>query len=435
VIPNPTLPLFNFEIKLEHKNQERGQNSVKQNQTEGQNPMSFQPKRPLPEPLRGKEPGSFAENTITVRIPRIGRQVLAENDLPETAVFAMQELLDEIPEGKIRPLPDPHAPDAAAWNEALQPYLSQNWLEPPWFIVETYFYRRIISAVDYFATGFDPFAKQKLEGLHKTIKRIRAISHHLAQALDDGWQPAHFLTLLKQDLWGNQVDLSLWSAEDRPDHDVAAQDDFLLVDDGTAVTHHLSSLTTNSLRVDFIVDNAAFELIGDLCLADYLLSSNRVQQVHLHLKMHPTFVSDATMQDVADTIAFLKNDADAATQAMGERLERWGENGRFHLNTHPFWTSPQAMWHMPQNLRQALTKSQLIISKGDANYRRSLGDAHWPYTTPINEIVSYFPAPIVFLRTCKSNVIAGLLPNQQEAVTAQDPNWLYNGKWGVLQFT
>ncbi len=396
--------------------------------------MQYQPKRPLPEPLRGIEPGSFAEDTITVRLPKIGRQVLDENELPETAVTAMKALLAEIPEGKIRPLSDTHAPDAATWNEALQPYLSQNWLKPPWFVVETYFYRRIISAVDYFVTGIDPFAWQKQSGLHKTVEGIRAMSNQMTHALNDGWQPRHFLTLLKQDLWGNQVDLSLWSAEDRPAHDTATQDAHLLVDDGTAVTNYLASLNTPERRVDFIVDNAAFELIGDLCLADYLLSSNHVQQVHLHLKLHPTFVSDATIQDVEDTIAFLKNDADGATQAMGERLEKWGGNGRFHLNIHPFWTSPHPMWHIPENLRQELAKSHLIISKGDANYRRALGDAHWPYTTPFHDIVSYFPAPIVFLRTCKSNVIAGLQPNQPETATAQDPNWLYNGKWGVLQF-
>ncbi len=396
--------------------------------------MQYQPKRPLPAPLRGSDPGSFANDTIAVRLPRIGRQVLDENVLSATAVSAIKSLLAEIPEGKIRTLPDTHAPDAAAWNAALQPYLSQNWLEPPWFVVETYFYRRIISAVDYFTTGIDPFAWQKQSSLHKTIDGIRAMSRHVAQALKDGWQPHHFLTLLKQDLWGNQVDLSLWSTENSPDHGAESQNDFLLVDDGTAVTSYLTSINHKSPRVDFIVDNAAFELIGDLCLADYLLSSHHVQQVHLHLKLHPTFVSDATIQDVADTIAFLKNDADGAAQAMAERLERGGENGRFHLNTHPFWTSPHVMWHMPESLRQELAKSQLVISKGDANYRRALGDAHWPYTTAFSDIVSYFPAPIVFLRTCKSNVIAGLQPNQPETVTAQDLNWLYNGRWGVLEF-
>ncbi len=396
--------------------------------------MQYQPKRPLPAPLRGSDPGSFANDTITVRLPRIGRQVLDENVLSATAVSAIKSLLAEIPEGKLRPLPDTHASDAAAWNAALQPYLSQNWLEPPWFVVETYFYRRIISAVDYFTTGIDPFAWQKQSSLHKTIDGIRAMSRHVAQALKDGWQPHHFLTLLKQDLWGNQVDLSLWSTENSPDHGAESQNDFLLVDDGTAVTSYLTSINHKSPRVDFIVDNAAFELIGDLCLADYLLSSHHVQQVHLHLKLHPTFVSDATIQDVADTIAFLKNDADGAAQAMAERLERGGENGRFHLNTHPFWTSPHVMWHMPESLRQELAKSQLVISKGDANYRRILGDHHWPFTTAFSDIVSYFPAPIVFLRTCKSNVIAGLQPNQPETVTAQDPNWLYNGRWGVLEF-
>ena len=50
----------------------------------------------------------------------------------------------------------------------------------------------------------------------------------------------------------------------------------------------------------------------------------------------------------------------------------------------------------------------MVIAKGDANYRRALGDAPWPFTTPLADVVSYCPTPIVFLRTCKAKVIAGL---------------------------
>jgi hypothetical protein len=140
------------------------------------------------------------------------------------------------------------------------------------------------------------------------------------------------------------------------------------------------------------------------------------------------------MADVHATLAFLTNDADAALQALAERLQRFLTNGRWLLHTHPFWTSPLPMWEMPDDLRQELADAHLVISKGDANYRRALGDAHWPFTTPFADVVSYFPAPIVFLRTCKAEVIVGLSSTQVHDLMQHDPEWLTNGKWGVMQF-
>ncbi len=395
--------------------------------------MQKHPKYPLPAPLHGLEPESLAEEAITIRFPKIGRTVLTDNDLPPKAVRAMEKLLIEIPHGAIQPLSD-DAPDAASWNSALEPYLGKNWLEPPWFVVETYFYRRIVAAIDYFKTGKDPFAIQKERVLHQTTTEIHALSTRLQKLTDEGWNDSHFDTLLEVDLWGNQVDLSLWSAEDRPQHGESVAEDFLLVDGREQIDTYLQSIGSDSLRLDIIIDNAAFELIGDLCLADYLLSSDRALQVCFHLKIHPTFVSDATINDVNQTIRFLETDDHHPTRAMGSRLTNHLNSGRLQCLEHSFWTSLHYMWHMPEDVRRDLASSHLVISKGDANYRRALGDVHWPHDTPIDEIVSYFPAPILFLRTCKSDLIAGLKAGQANAISEQDPQWLSNGKWGLIQY-
>jgi hypothetical protein len=74
-----------------------------------------------------------------------------------------------------------------------------------------------------------------------------------------------------------------------------------------------------------------------------------------------------------------------------------------------------------------------VISKGDANYRRFLGDAHWPPTTPFEAIVEYFPAPLVALRALKSEVIAGLAPGQAEQLQQEDPDWMVDGLRGIVQ--
>ncbi|RPI26313.1 MAG: DUF89 family protein, partial [Chloroflexota bacterium] len=92
-------------------------------------------------------------------------------------------------------------------------------------------------------------------------------------------------------------------------------------------------------------------------------------------------------------------------------------------------------WEMPPYLYQRFSQSHLVISKGDANYRRILGDRHWPYTTPIDQIVSYFPAPLLLLRALKSEVAAGLPAAQIERAARQDTTWLIDGRWGVIQFT
>ncbi len=395
--------------------------------------MHYHPGHPLPPPLQGLEAGSLAEDCIRNRLLRIGHRILVENDLPASSVKSLESMLTEIPQEPIIQLQNDNGPDIPSWNEALKPYLGKNWLEPPWFVVETYFYRRIISAINYFSSGIDPFLRQKQIVLEKTIGDTRSMSRHLEHLNQEGWSSSQFEALLQLDLWGNQVDLSLWSAEDRPQHGENSPEDYFLVDDRRRVSEHLSSFR-HSLRIDFIIDNAAFELIGDLCLADYLLSSSRASQVRFHLKLHPTFVSDATILDVQQTIHFLQSDKDPTTQALGTRLASHLDRGRLQCHEHPFWTSLHYMWHMPEKLRNELADSHLVISKGDANYRRSLGDVHWVHETPVEEIVGYFPAPILFLRTCKSNLVAGLKPGQAESISKQDPEWLANGKWGLIQF-
>ncbi len=53
-----------------------------------------------------------------------------------------------------------------------------------------------------------------------------------------------------------------------------------------------------------MIDNAGFEFICDLCLVDFLLGRAFGNQVYLHLKPHPTFVSDAMIKDVLYTRDF-----------------------------------------------------------------------------------------------------------------------------------
>ncbi len=99
-------------------------------------------------------------------------------------------------------------------------------------------------------------------------------------------------------------------------------------------------------------------------------------EVYLHLKPHPTFVSDAMIKDVHDTISFLAATSDQQVTSFAQRLEMHITSGRLVLSEDYFWTSPLAFWEMPNSLKNELTNAGLIIVKGDANYRRLLGDRH-----------------------------------------------------------
>ncbi len=388
-----------------------------------------QPKLPIPEPIRGREPDTWANETNTIRLPDIVRRVIAENNLAPDNVAALQTLIAELPDGAIRPLTD-----TTAWNPYTTPHTGQSWQDVPWFFAETYFYRRILEATGYFATGQDPFAYQKQQGLEISQLAIRELSRQATfwLAQPEQWAAGlrHWLLVA---LWGNRADLSLWPADaEGATADLHQEQSHILADDRTAVIHHLTN--RQHTQVDIIADNAGFELIGDLALADYLLHTKTAESVTFHLKIHPTFVSDAIIRDVTHTITQLANQADPDIRALGRRLSVAVENGRLRLRHHPFWTSPLDMWQMPADLRQELAPSALIISKGDANYRRLLADRHWPYTTPFADIVSYMPAPALALRTLKAELTAGLTPAQIEQLNKEDEAWLINGRWGVIQF-
>ena len=412
---------------------------------------------PLPAPLRGAETNTFTHYTITTRFPNIARRVVEENDFPPPVTAALNNLIDDIPHAPIRPLKDPRAPDTADWEAYIAPYRGQDWLEAPWFFMETYFYRRILEATGYFAPGetqgLDPYAKQKYLGFKNSAAAINALSQRVGVWLQDIAEAPRarshaergnetlreaLTALLTADLWSNQADLSMWldADEERPNHATESQAQAHILSNHTpaAITHLLTLAERKKKpRVAFLVDNAGFELVGDLALSDFLLSSGLVAQVSFHLKSHPTFVSDATVKDARQTLDNLAAAENAAVRAMGKRLQAQLSSARLCLLEDWFWTSPLPMWEMPASLRAQLGRADLLISKGDANYRRLLGDRHWPFTTPFAEIVSYLPAPLLALRTSKSEVMCGLKPEQAAALNKKDPTWLVNGKWGLMQ--
>lgn len=386
----------------------------------------------LPPVIKTSDPGSWAFHTFKERIPRIIDDVIAANDYPRTIITAFKALRREIVSGKIRALNE-DADDRAFWNEHSREHWGKSWLDVPWFWAEAFFYRRMLEAARYFQPGKfyqrDPYANIKRAELAPD-RAPRAVSQVIEQLPTD--EHAAFHLLLHADLWGNRVDLSMYNIAQSSAATIDHERENLLVDDSARVWQHLQ--THRGGRIDFICDNAGTELVFDLALVDFLLQGGIAKEITLHLKPHPTFVSDAMIKDALESIDALGQTQTSLLRQLASRLAKAIDNGRLILSEHPFWVTGLFFHDLPTDLRATLAKTLLVINKGDANYRRLIGDCHWNPTAPFESATAHFPASVVALRTLKSEPIVGLDEGVAERLRAQDPAWNVNGKFGVIQF-
>ena len=379
----------------------------------------------LPSPLMTSEPGSFARLTIVERKPQIIHQVIEDNDYPPEILQALETFKQEIA-GRPIGLLEGQSSDVVFWNCELAAYRGKTWLQMPWYLAESFFYRRLLQAVRYFEPGpwkgHDPFGRQK-----RRQERI-AIECPLTVL-----EPKEsFEALLHSSLWGNRADLSNYTVRVGVQAGLQARQErrYILVDH----TQEVHALLSGGLqRLDIVNDNAGLELLFDLAMADGFLGRGWVQKVVFHLKDRPFFVSDAMSQDVHALVSLLRGASEAGTKKLGLRLQEYLAEKRLILRTDPFWTTCLMFRRLTPSLRTELARSDLIVLKGDVNYRRLLDDRHWPPTTPLDDIAAYFPSPFVVLRTLKGEIVAGLKPGQAKAVAAQDPTWLIDGQWGIIQ--
>jgi uncharacterized protein with ATP-grasp and redox domains len=385
----------------------------------------------LPPLLMTSEPGSFAHNTLKVRVPAILRETTGLNDFPVEIVAGLEVLYNELVSGKIRGLRE-NAADKALWDEVSAPYIGRMWLDVPWYWAEAFFYRRILEATGYFQPGpwrgVDPFAPRKRTEWAPDAAPATVDAFLRALPAD---RAIRFERAVHASLWGNRTDLSYTVATHlggaAAPHEELSN---LLADDTSTLWQHLTGGRPGALAI--ITDNAGTELVMDLALADLLLDEGLAREVCLHVKPQPFYVSDVMARDVMDAIEALPTGGQAAG-ALAERLRSYLGAGRLVVLDHWLYASSLFFYQLPDDLRDRLSAMELVLVKGDANYRRLVGDVHWPPDTPFGQAVGYFPAPVAALRTFKSEVVVGLQPGQAERLDAEDPEWRVNGRRGMIQ--
>ncbi|GHH79081.1 hypothetical protein GCM10018793_30890 [Streptomyces sulfonofaciens] len=378
-------------------------------------------------PVIVSEPGSFAHGVLTERHPALIEKVRAAFPYGPGRRRALDALAREIT-GAIEPL-GPDAADRDRWQRWGAPYIGRSWLDVPFLWAEAYFYRKLLGAVGYFDEGpwqgIDPFRPFKEAELGTTEAREELAALDGLATRPPAEQDA---ALLHGALWGNRADLGFRiSAGDR----AAAEDTALVADDSAA----LWSLLPAGARatVHLVADNAGRELVPDLLLVDHLLRRHRADRVVLHVKPRPYYVSDATMADTLDCLRHCGAAGGAAAEAA-RRLRDALRRGRLDVSAHPFFCSPLTYEEMPGDLRERFAGATVTVLKGDLNYRRLVGDRHWPPTTSFTDRTAYFPSPVAALRILKSDVIVGLGPRTEASlVAARGQRWRTSGEHALIQ--
>lgn len=251
-------------------------------------------------------------------------------------------------------------------------------------------------------------------------------------------------------MWGNKCDLSVSAGQDNsqitsPLDSLDSLQPFILVDDSNMIWSTLISAQKLALpeksaagRVDIILDNAGFELVTDLVFADFLVSAGLAREVRFHGKSFPWFVSDVTVKDFWWTIRQTMAVNHRWMSKSGAQWQNYLKKGKWSYHDHPFWTQPHEFCDMAADapdLYATLEESDLVLFKGDLNYRKLTGDREWDHTVGFDTALRGFgPAPLCSLRTLKANVQVGLQQGQGEKLTSQEPDWMTTGKYAVIQF-
>lgn len=209
-------------------------------------------------------------------------------------------------------------------------------------------------------------------------------------------------------LWGNATDLSLLTSLTYEDIQKLqgsqarqASQKNIIVNDLEAAFNVMQKARVEKKngerRVDIVLDNSGFELFVDLILAGYLLSAGLATTVVLHPKRLPWFVSDVTPRDFSDLLNCMVDPqafytapddsgktypplSDKEVEDVQFLFQQWSEfhqDGKLVVRPHPFWTTQGCYWRMPHvapELFEDLKESELVLFKGDLNYRKLVND-------------------------------------------------------------
>ncbi|KAI8381611.1 uncharacterized protein BYT42DRAFT_494296 [Radiomyces spectabilis] len=381
---------------------------------------------------------------------------------------AVRILKEEIAADKPLRLLNDSEDDVDTWNGHIQKYFPDvTWFTGTWLFNECYLYRRLRECISMTThwRDYDPFERQKIQtfrGSHASVFELARKMSAMTYPMTEEQLEIIYDELVQVCLWGNATDLSLLTNMTEEDikrlqaiekEHMAAQKKLIVVDDIDVVWGKIKTLQNS--RVDFILDNSGFEVFVDFVFADWLLQSKKASKVVFNCKTIPWFVSDVMPKDVPilfdccfDRDFFPQKEERSeedfvALKIMAQRWKDYIANGQLIIQAHSFWCNGLSYWYLKSeapDLFEDLKKSNLVIFKGDLNFRKLVFDCEWPVTTSFRKAIGEDMAEkftsIVTLRTNKADTIVGLKEGKQEEIekVATPYEWRCTGKYAVVQY-
>lgn len=179
------------------------------------------------------------------------------------------------------------------------------------------------------------------------------------------WHECRTRTFLLRSLWGNKADLSLSGGVNvtQASKNSSKLEDNLLTKDLPAAVAYIESLERrHDASVAFMLDNCGLELLSDLLFAHALTGAGI--RVTLHCKFWPTFVSDATADDINIHLDWIKQVSNQGKR-LAEQIRREIVKSNIRTYAHSFYNTPCPMEDMPKDLMEKLAQDDLCILKGD----------------------------------------------------------------------
>ncbi|KAF7794852.1 hypothetical protein EIP86_005994 [Pleurotus ostreatoroseus] len=465
-------------------------------------PGSIDPNNPPWPAFRGYHTYSFANATMGHRLPTIlGKAiddviVTLNQESSEDRIVDLVECIERMEKlkgelersAKLRPVVDDGEADVALWNKEIAKYfLGKDFMNATWLFAEAYKYRRLREcfSVSKYWKDYDVFFRQKCDTFSRSSDAVFELSmrfaeqfHHEASLSDSEKIEAEklmFIELSQICLWGNSTDLSLLinMTEEQIKSLQSTGGDALAETEKNILGNHMERLweivrelktrktgmadgqndvQRTGGRIDFVLDNAGFELYCDCVYADFLIQTGYASVIHFHGKRYPWFVSDVTMKDWAWLLNTMNyghlfpkaNPVEMESlRQMGKRWKQYEQEGKWIYEAHPFWCTGYTFWDLHNeapDLFLHLSHSDLVIFKGDLNHRKLTYDCAAPASTSFEEAIgpmaSAAGAPrVCSMRTVKSDVVVGLGEHGDEIAARLDkeePGWKISGKYAVV---
>jgi len=240
--------------------------------------------------------------------------------------------------------------------------------------LEYFFYGRILQETGYAATGVDPFEATKTAATEQALRR-----------LDPGVLAAGTQQKIMNAIFANASDYSQVSIVDKFEYVKQAD---------------IATALAAAGRIHLVLDNCGYELVSDLVLALDLARSDH--SVKVHAKTIPLFVSDATVDDIGRTLTAMK---DLAPWFHVE-LRRMQAEGRIEFAGNALASTPEDFRHIGASL--GYREEDVVLLKGDLNYRRAIGDAVTPIDQPLDRLAILPDCDLYAMRSVKSYCLAGV---------------------------